>query len=126
MTRQVAKSAVLLAAKMRERDVNIPNIKMISQICDDRQSVADIAASSVRSLQTGPSVEVSITKYFGWNLQILTIHDYMLRFMHTGLLMSKDKITQAGESDIREGGRRESHDYYFYTRRFSDRHMSQD
>ena len=43
--------------------------------------------------------------------------------MHTGLLLSSDKVTLAGESNYRQAEGREAQDYYFYTRRFSDRNL---
>lgn len=99
---EVAKSATILSAKLREGEFELSSrIGLIQSITYSPLPTQMDHRNNPNSPQPICKIapfEIKISSYFGWNFCILTVHDYILRFAHIGLLLGSDKIT-IGSSD---------------------------
>lgn len=100
-SKEVAQGAILVAAKMKEKDIDFP---MISNIIN-----ASRHPTTSRELK---SVEIELNVKFGWNYAFRTFYDYLETFLILGTFTSSDiimtkSVANSPISDIRlaEGAR---------------------
>lgn len=80
-SKEIAQSSVLVAAKMREKDLDCPTISVVIKASRSSTSSSDLKAA-----------EVNINNKFHWNFAFRTPFDYLDLLITVGLLLESDTI----------------------------------
>lgn len=100
----IIEASCLIAAKMRESEIE-EKLDLCKELNQRRHLVS-------------PPMEVQIAACFGWNFCILTVQDYLEKFIRIGLLLDGDVVNVGGCEDEKS-----QTDILTGHRRFSDRTM---
>jgi hypothetical protein len=80
-SKEIAQSSVLVAAKMREKDLDCPTVSVVVKSSRTSTSCIDIKAA-----------EVSLNNKFQWNFAFRTPYDFLDLLVTVGLLLASDTI----------------------------------
>lgn len=98
-TKEVSQAAVLIAAKIRERDIECPTVPLVAK-----------AGRSVVACHDIKTAEININNKFQWNFCFKTPYDYLETMITIGVLLEIDSIisnssTTSPWSDVRSNNR---------------------
>lgn len=80
-SKEIAQSSVLVAAKMREKDLDCPTVSVVIKSSRSSTSSADLKAA-----------EVNINNKFQWNFAFRTPFDYLDLLVTVGVVLESDAI----------------------------------
>jgi len=80
-SKEIAQSCVLVAAKMREKDLDCPTVSIVVKASRTSTSCSDIKAA-----------EVNLNNKFQWNFAFRTPYDYLDLLLTVGILLESDAI----------------------------------
>jgi len=86
---EIVHSCILLASKMRERDIYcplIPHIIKYSSRLFDNPDDPLITEESIKN------EELMIAEFFGWNISFITAYDHLEEMLSLGFVMASDRI----------------------------------
>ena len=85
-------ASVLVASKMRERDIECPTVPVISK-AGSRLASPELM-STVSEIK---NAEILINNKFQWNFAIRTPYDYLETFLAIGVLLESDCLTEVSQ-----------------------------
>jgi len=93
---EICHSSVLLACKLRERDIHCP---MISHVLNAGGKKIDINSLEFmikeRALR---KKEIEISHFYNWNMVMMTFYDFLEQFLSMGVVFDNDQIKQTQEN----------------------------
>lgn len=78
---EIAQVSLLLASKMRERDIYCPMISHIREVSGRSCPVNRLKAR-----------ELQVASFYQWNISMLTFYDYLEQFLAMGVLLATDVV----------------------------------